>query len=71
MNKALARRISELRKRAGYTNQEAFAWECGISRTQYARYEIGEVDIRWSTLEKIIQKLGVSVPEFFAEGFEF
>lgn len=63
-------RMVYLRKQAGYKNHEAFAYEKGLSRSQYGRYEAGKVSIQSDTLEKVIIALGVTVKEFFSEGFD-
>lgn len=65
----LARRIKSLRISAGYTSYEYFAYEHNISRTQYARYERGE-DLRYTSLLKVINAHGMTVDEFFSEGFD-
>ncbi|MBL7936625.1 MAG: helix-turn-helix transcriptional regulator [Bacteroidia bacterium] len=67
--KKLGERIKELRIKNGYTNYEYFAYEHNISRAQYGRYERGE-DIRFGTLIKIINAFGLTIDEFFSEGFE-
>lgn len=64
----LGKRIKELRIAKGYTSHETFAYEHNINRPQYWRYENGQ-DLRFSTLLKVIDALGVTVDEFF-EGFE-
>lgn len=65
----LAKRLKELRKAKGYNNYELFAFENGISRSQYGKYEKGS-DIRFSTLLKVLDALDISLKDFFAEGFE-
>lgn len=65
----LAKRIKELRIAKGYSSYEYFAYDHNISRAQYGRYEKGE-DLRFSTLAKIIDAFGISMKEFFSEGFE-
>lgn len=65
----LAKRIKELRIAKGYSSYEYFAYDHNISRAQYGRYEKGE-DLRFSTLSKIINAFGISMKEFFSEGFE-
>ena len=64
-----AERLKELRLKKGYSNYENFAYEIGIARAQYGRYEKGE-DLRYSTLIKIIKALGITPKEFFSEGFD-
>ena len=67
--KVLAERIRSLRIKKGYSNYENFAFEHDIARAQYGKYEKGE-DLRYSSLMKVIRALGVSVNEFFSEGFD-
>ncbi len=64
----LGNRIKELRLSKGYTNAEKFAYEHEISRSQYAQYESGK-DLRFSSLIKLTEAFGISLEEFFAEGF--
>ncbi len=65
----LGKRIKELRIQKGYTNYEYFAYDHNISRTQFGRYERGE-DMRFSSLLKVVRALGMTLEEFFSEGFE-
>lgn len=65
----LAKRIKELRIAKGYSSYEYFAYDHNISRAQYGRYEKGE-DLRFSTLAKIINAFGITMSEFFSEGFD-
>ena len=67
--KKLGKRIKELRIAKGYSSYEYFAYEHNISRAQYGRYEKGE-DLRFSSLAKVINALGITMKDFFAEGFE-
>lgn len=67
--KQLGERIKELRIKNGYKNYEYFAYENNIGRSQYGKYETG-VNIRFDTLVKIIKIHGITIKEFFAEGFE-
>ncbi len=64
----LAARIKALRIEKGYTNYENFAYEKGISRSQYGRYEKGE-DLRFTSLMKVIEAFGLTPEEFFGEGY--
>jgi len=52
----------------GYTSYEAFAFDNNIPRAQYGRYERG-VDLRCSSLKKVVDALDISMEEFFSEGF--
>ncbi len=65
----LAKRLKALRKEKGYTSHEAFAFDVGISRTQYNKYERG-FDIRFTTLVRIVTHLEMTLEEFFSEGFD-
>lgn len=65
----LGKRIKQLRIAKGYSSYEYFAYENEISRAQYGRYEKGE-DLRFSTLAKVINALGITMKDFFSEGFE-
>lgn len=65
----LGARIRQLRKDAGYTNAESFAYEHSIPRSAYGRCEQGN-NIELATLIRILNCHGLTLPEFFAEGFE-
>jgi transcriptional regulator with XRE-family HTH domain len=67
--KKLGERIRSLRIKKGYSNYENFAFEHDIARAQYGKYEKGE-DLRYSSLLRVIRALGISVKEFFSEGFD-
>ncbi|UKB78313.1 helix-turn-helix domain-containing protein [Chryseobacterium sp. MEBOG07] len=67
--KKLGKRIKQIRIAKGYSSYEYFAYEHNISRAQYGRYEKGE-DLRFSSLAKVINAFGMTMMEFFAEGFE-
>ena len=65
----LGNRIRALRIKGGYSNYEHFAYEIGISRSQYGKYEKGH-NLTFLTLVKILKGLDISLEEFFSEGFE-
>ena len=67
--KKLGKRIKELRIKKGYSNYEYFAYENGIGRAQYGKYETGG-NIQFDTLLKILKALDISVKDFFSEGFD-
>lgn len=67
--KRLGNRIKELRIKAGYSSYEYFAYEHNISRAQMGRYENGQ-DLRFSSLVKLTNAFGITLEEFFSEGFE-
>ena len=65
----MAQRLRALRKAKGYTSAELFAFENGFNRSQYISYERG-VDLRASSLERLCKAHGITLAEFFSEGFE-
>lgn len=67
--KNLAKRLKQLRKEKGFSNYEFFAYEHKIGRSQYGKYEQG-VDMQWSSIVKLIEKHGMTVKQFFSEGFD-
>jgi transcriptional regulator with XRE-family HTH domain len=67
--KQVAERLKSLRVKKGYTSYEAFANDHDLSRALYGRYEKGK-DMRISSLAKIVKAHGMSLEEFFSEGFD-
>ena len=65
----LGARLKHFRKLKGYSNYEHFAYDLGISRSQYGKYENGG-NIKFSTLCKILKHLNINLREFFEDGFE-
>ena len=65
---ALGERLKYYRKLKGYTNYEHFAYDLGISRSQYGKYEKGG-NIKFSTLCRILEFLDVTLKDFFENGF--
>jgi hypothetical protein len=64
--KKLATRLKELRKEKGYKSHENFAFDHGIPRAQYGRYE-KDSDIRYSSLVKLVMSHGMTLEEFFKD----
>jgi transcriptional regulator with XRE-family HTH domain len=64
----LGDRLRYYRKLKGYTNYEHLAYDLGVSRSQYGKYENGG-NIKFSTLCRILDFLNVSLKEFFENGF--
>ena len=60
----ISRRLKEIRISKGFTNYEHLAYEVGISRSQYGRYENGG-NMKLTTLLKILNFLDVSLEDFF------
>lgn len=71
--KRLGERIKQLRKEMGYTSAEKFANDKGFSRSTYGKYEQGEpeyLNIEYDTLIRLANSFGVTLKEFFSEGFD-
>lgn len=67
--KKVGNRIKQLRIAAGYSSYEYFAYEHEFSRSQFGRYENGQ-DLRLSSLIKVVNAFGITLEEFFKEGFD-
>jgi transcriptional regulator with XRE-family HTH domain len=65
----LAKRLKQLRKAKGFANYEQFAYTYNIGRAQYGRYETGS-NITFVNLVKLVKIHGMSLEEFFSEGFD-
>jgi len=62
--KKIGNKLKLLRKDAGYTSYEYFAYENNISRPQYGKYE-GGANIQLNTLIRILSHLNISLEDFF------
>lgn len=67
--RAMGERIRQLRKDAGFSSQDKFAYDSDIPRAQYARYEKG-INITILSLNKIIKFHKISLNKFFNKGFD-
>lgn len=63
-NKAFGKRVAELRRNAGYS-QERFAFKCGVERAYIGVVERGEKSPTLNTIVKIANALGISKSELF------
>ena len=70
--KRLGARLRQLRKKLGYTSAEKFANDNQFSRPTYGKYEQGkpELNIEYDTLIRLANSFGISLKEFFSEGFD-
>jgi transcriptional regulator with XRE-family HTH domain len=66
----LGKRMRALRIRNGYTSFESFAYDNDLPRVLYGNYEKGAGNITYKNLIKVVRALGVTLKEFFGEGFE-
>lgn len=64
--KEVGNRLKELRKEKGFKNYEHIAYELGMSRSQYWKYEQGG-NIELATLLRVLNLLGVTLGEFFKD----
>ena len=64
INIAFGKRVAELRKNAGYS-QEQFAFKCDIDRTYVGIIERGEKSPALNTIQKSADALGISKSELF------
>lgn len=67
--KKLGNRIKSLRISAGHLNYEKFAYKIGIGRILLRRAELGG-NVKYNSLLKIINGLGVTPSKFFSEGID-
>lgn len=61
----IGKRIKQLRKDAGYSAAEKFAYEHEISRAQYAGWEKGQ-DMKISSVLKIAKAHRITLDDFFS-----
>jgi transcriptional regulator with XRE-family HTH domain len=66
--KKIGAKLKKLRKEKGYKNSDDFAYDNEINRSQYGKYEAGAQDMRMSSLLKTINRMGLTLEEFFKEG---
>jgi len=62
----IGEKLRELRKKAGYSNQEYFSYDAEIPRAQYGRYEKG-VNLTLLSLKKILDFHKLTFEEFFKD----
>lgn len=64
--KQIGERIKQLRKDAGFTNYENFAFEHDLNRVHYGRMERG-INFTMKSLLKILAIHKISLKDFFEE----
>ena len=67
--KLFAARLKHLRKKAGHSGQLGFAYENDLNVRRYSAWESG-ADIKLTNIARVCKALGISLKEFFEEGFE-
>ncbi len=60
-------RLTDLRKKKGYTSHEDFAYDFDLPRVQYWRIEKGKANITLKSLCKLLVIHNLSIEEFFCE----
>lgn len=64
INIRFGRRVAELRKRIGIS-QEELSFRCGIHRAYMGTIERGEKSVTLDTVEKVAHGLDISIKELF------
>lgn len=64
--KQIGQRLADLRKQAGYSSYENFAYDHDLPRMQYWRIEKGKVNLTIRSLLRILDIHQVSLLEFFS-----
>jgi transcriptional regulator with XRE-family HTH domain len=59
--------LALLRKRAGFTSQEKFAYHCEMDRTYVGDVERGKRNVSLRNLDRFAQKLGMSLSQLFED----
>lgn len=65
-NEMIAKRMIELRQKAGYSSKEDFSSDFNIGRMSYWRAESGTTNITMKLLYQVIDAHNMSLAEFFA-----
>lgn len=68
--KKIGLRLKGIRKQLGFSNSDKFANHFELDRAQYGKYETGSQDLRMSSLINILNKIGVSLSDFFNEEYD-
>ncbi len=69
LKQLIGKRITQLRKEAGYSSQETFSYDADIPRALYGKYEKG-ANITMTSLYRIVKFHKITFEKFFSEGFE-
>lgn len=68
--KKIGTRLRNLRKKAGYSNPDKFAYDNGLNRSQYGKYEAGTSNPTIKTLITILNIHEISLSQFFDSAYE-
>ena len=61
----IGERLTELRRKKGYTSYETFAFDHGLPRVHYWRIEKGKANITFKSLMRILAIHNLTFEEFF------
>lgn len=64
--KKVGNKLRDLRRKAGYTSYDHFAWEHKLPRTGYAYMEQGK-NFKFTTLLRILEIHGITPGDFFGD----
>lgn len=67
----LGDRLKKIRIKKGFISVEKFAFDSELSRVLYTNYENGRGNITYKNLLKVTHALGISLKDFFSEGFDW
>lgn len=70
LQKKIGLKLKKIRKELGYSNSDVFAYDKGLNRAQYGKYEAGSQDMRLSSLTRIVNTMGFTLEEFMANGLD-
>ncbi|WP_316801186.1 helix-turn-helix transcriptional regulator [Pedobacter frigidisoli] len=65
----IGRRLKVLRKKQGYSSPDHFAYEKGVNRSQYGKYEAGRTNITIGSLMALLAHHGLKLEDFLSEEF--
>ncbi|MCL7987052.1 helix-turn-helix domain-containing protein [Sphingobacterium sp. lm-10] len=68
--KKIGLRLRQVRKELGFSNSDDFAYKYELNRSQYGKYEAGSEDLRISSLINILEKIDMSLNDFFNKDFD-
>lgn len=68
--KKIGLRLKQIRKDHGFGNSDDFAYKYELNRSQYGKYEAGSEDFRISSLINILDRIGMTLSEFFDEKYD-
>jgi len=60
-------KVTDLRKKKGYSSYESFAYDHDIPRMQYWRVENGKTNLTLKTLHTVLSIHELTIEDFFAQ----